>query len=116
MGFCHSGAVEPWSGFTAQVNTTLKRPIATGSVLMLRATVDRVEGRKVIWRRGVGCGVWGMGYGVCDWLQVWVNCELLDPASGSIHCSGTGLYLKNKDSSSSSSSSSNSSSNSSSDA
>jgi hypothetical protein len=47
MGFCHTGTVVPWSGFTAQVNTSLKRPIPVGSVLMLRATVDRVEGRKV---------------------------------------------------------------------
>jgi hypothetical protein len=47
MGFCHTGTVEPWSGFTAQVNTSLKLPVATGSVLMLRAGVDRLEGRKV---------------------------------------------------------------------
>jgi hypothetical protein len=31
-------------------------------------------------------------------LQVWVSCELVDPASGSVHCCGGGLYLQNKDS------------------
>jgi hypothetical protein len=47
MGFCHTGNVAPWSGFTAQVSASLKRPIRAGSVLMLRASVDRLEGRKV---------------------------------------------------------------------
>lgn len=58
MGFCHTGTVLPWSGFTVQVNTSLKRPIETGSVLMLRATVDKVEGRKVrsvLWVTTVTC-------------------------------------------------------------
>lgn len=47
MGFCHTGTVTPWSGFTAQVNTSLKRPVRAGCELMLKASVREVDGRKV---------------------------------------------------------------------
>jgi hypothetical protein len=47
MGFCHTGTVVPWSGFTAQVNVSLKRPVRAGCELMLKASVHGVEGRKV---------------------------------------------------------------------
>jgi hypothetical protein len=35
LGFCQSGICRPWSGFTVQVNSGLKKPVAVGSVLKL---------------------------------------------------------------------------------
>ena len=94
MGFCHTDSVVPWSGFTAQVSASLKRPIHAGSVLMLRASVDRVEGRKV---SSAFLRELQPGWPDAAAPQVWVTCELVDPASGSVHCSGGGLYLKMKE-------------------
>lgn len=31
MGFCASGECKPWSGYTVQINTSLKNPIPTGN-------------------------------------------------------------------------------------
>mmetsp|Transcript_24136 Transcript_24136/g.36013 ORF Transcript_24136/g.36013 Transcript_24136/m.36013 type:complete len:235 (-) Transcript_24136:650-1354(-) len=46
-GFLVTGECRPWSGFTAQVNASLKKPIAVGSVLRIRASITKWEGRKV---------------------------------------------------------------------
>ncbi|KAL7527572.1 hypothetical protein ACHAXR_002018 [Thalassiosira sp. AJA248-18] len=65
-GFCHGGSMTavmddiigwtafhvsgqcvPWSGFTAQVNVSLKRPIAVGSYLKVVGTIVKLERRKV---------------------------------------------------------------------
>eukprot|EP00579_Thalassiosira_antarctica_P002091 CAMPEP_0201873298 /NCGR_PEP_ID=MMETSP0902-20130614/5845_1 /ASSEMBLY_ACC=CAM_ASM_000551 /TAXON_ID=420261 /ORGANISM="Thalassiosira antarctica, Strain CCMP982" /LENGTH=251 /DNA_ID=CAMNT_0048399861 /DNA_START=93 /DNA_END=848 /DNA_ORIENTATION=- len=42
-----TGACVPWSGFTAQVNVSLKRPIAVGSYLKVIGKIIKWEGRKV---------------------------------------------------------------------
>merc|ERR1712127_830430 len=42
-----TGACIPWSGFTAQVNVSLKRPIAVGSYLKVIGKINKWEGRKV---------------------------------------------------------------------
>jgi hypothetical protein len=47
--FCVTGTVLPWSGYTVQLNTTLRAPVPVGSrTLRVSATIDRVvQGRKV---------------------------------------------------------------------
>ena len=42
-----TGKCLPWSGFTAQVNVTLKKPVAVGSVLKIVGRVEKYERRKV---------------------------------------------------------------------
>mmetsp|Transcript_11354 Transcript_11354/g.10867 ORF Transcript_11354/g.10867 Transcript_11354/m.10867 type:complete len:218 (-) Transcript_11354:18-671(-) len=46
-GFLTSGKCMPWSGFTVQINTSLKKPIAVNSVLKIRAQIVKVDGKKV---------------------------------------------------------------------
>lgn len=45
--FVVSGECRPWSGFTAQVNVTLRKPITVGSYLKIEGRVTRCDGRKV---------------------------------------------------------------------
>jgi len=47
IGFCVTGECRPWTGFTVQVNTSLKKPVQVGKILMIRAVIDKVERRKV---------------------------------------------------------------------
>ena len=52
-----TGQCQPWSGFTAQVNVSLKRPIPVGSYLKIVGVVTKTERRKVwIESRLVGGG------------------------------------------------------------
>lgn len=52
-----TGECKPWSGFTAQVNVSLKRPIPVGSYLKIVGVVTKTERRKVwIESRLVGGG------------------------------------------------------------
>ena len=75
LGFCCTGEVKPWVGFTVQVNTTLKKPIPVGSILKLKVWVDRVEGE--------------------TGRKVWVKCSLEDATDSNIvYCEGNGLFLK----------------------
>lgn len=76
-----TGKCIPWSGFTAQINTSLKKPIKVGSMLVLRAKISKREGRKV-----------------------WITSELVEPGSGTdsehpevVHASGDGLFLLKKE-------------------
>ena len=41
------GTCEPWSGYTVQVNVSLKRPIPVGSYLKIVGEITKFEGRKV---------------------------------------------------------------------
>lgn len=75
MGFCASGTVKPWSGYTVQVNTALRKSVKVGSILKVEAWVDRVEGPR----------------------KVWVKSLLTDPANGDIYCEGDGLFLRSLD-------------------
>lgn len=45
--FHATGQCLPWSGFTAQVNVSLKRPITVGSYLKIVGKIVKWEGRKV---------------------------------------------------------------------
>jgi predicted thioesterase len=68
-----TGRCIAWSGFTAQINVSLKRPIAVGSYLKIVGKVVRCEGRKV-----------------------WVDASLLDVQEDddeSIHCMAEGLVI-----------------------
>ena len=80
LGFMTTGTCRPWSGFTVQVNTSLKKPIRVDSFLLVKATITNVERRKVS-----------------------IFAELIDPAEESgednnenIHAIGEGLVVLNK--------------------
>mmetsp|Transcript_14988 Transcript_14988/g.28203 ORF Transcript_14988/g.28203 Transcript_14988/m.28203 type:complete len:252 (+) Transcript_14988:166-921(+) len=47
VGFCATGQCIPWSGFTVQVNTNMMKPVKVGQILMVRATIVKIERRKV---------------------------------------------------------------------
>ena len=72
MGFCVSGKVKPWSGYTVQVNTSLKTPVPVNSVLKMEAWVTRREGAR----------------------KYWIGARLSDPNDDElIYCEGEGLFL-----------------------
>jgi acyl-coenzyme A thioesterase PaaI-like protein len=72
--FLATGDCKPWSGFTVQINTSLKRPIPVESVLLVTAEIVRIERRKVV-----------------------VEVALMDPAAGDVeHASGDGLVVLNR--------------------
>ena len=72
MGFSYGTEILPWSGYTVQVNTSLKKPVDVGSILKLEAWVDRLEGTR----------------------KVWVKARLSNGDTNEIHCEGEGLFLK----------------------
>lgn len=71
--FCVTGTVKPWSGFTVQVNTNLKRPICVNSWLLIEAVVTKIERRKV-----------------------YIDAKLIDPADNNVHAAGSGLVVLNR--------------------
>ena len=46
-GFCASGKCLPWSGFTVQVNTKLRKPVPVNSLLKVQCRIVKMERRKV---------------------------------------------------------------------
>jgi acyl-coenzyme A thioesterase PaaI-like protein len=71
MGFCVSGKVKPWSGYTVQVNTSLLKSVKVNQILKLEAWVQRREGKR----------------------KHWIEAQLTNPETGDIHCKGSGLFL-----------------------
>ena len=71
-GFCATGVCKPWSGFTVQINTALKKPVEVGSWLRLEGEIVKIEGRKVS-----------------------VKARLLD-VDGDVHCEAEGLVVLKK--------------------
>ncbi|CAB9509879.1 Thioesterase superfamily [Seminavis robusta] len=73
--FLTTGTCRPWTGFTVQVNTSLKKPIRVDSFLLVKAKITKVERRKVS-----------------------VTAELIDPANNNsaVHALGEGLVVLNK--------------------
>jgi len=73
--FLTTGECRPWSGFTVQVNTSLKKPIHVGSILLVQAIIARIERRKVF-----------------------VEATIVDPASeeDGVHAKGDGLVVLNR--------------------
>lgn len=54
--FFNSGECVPWSGYTAQVNVSLRRPIPVGSYLKIVGEITKMEGRKVWISSCLVCG------------------------------------------------------------
>lgn len=72
--FLVTGECRPWTGFTVQVNSSLKRPIPVDSVLVVQARITKVERRKVS-----------------------VEASIVDPADDdAVHAVGTGLVVINR--------------------
>lgn len=75
LGFCTSGEVRPWSGYTVQVNTSLRKAVKVGSVLKLEAWVDRKEGSR----------------------KYWIGAKLSDGETNEVYCEASGLFLQSKE-------------------
>ena len=75
LGFCVSGTCKPWSGYTVQVNTSLKKSVKVGSVLKLESWVDHKENHR----------------------KYWIKSRLTDPVTGVVHCEAIGLFLLSKE-------------------
>ena len=79
VAFCVTGACRPWTGFTVQINTSLRQPISVNSTLLIEGRIARVERRKV-----------------------YVVAILFDPAKGgkederAVHAVGEGIVVLNK--------------------
>ena len=72
IGFCADGiAPKPWSGYTVQVDVSLKKPVLVGSLLRLEAWIERREGPR----------------------KIWACCKLVDPETDQVHCTAKGLFL-----------------------
>mmetsp|Transcript_32054 Transcript_32054/g.61400 ORF Transcript_32054/g.61400 Transcript_32054/m.61400 type:complete len:98 (-) Transcript_32054:590-883(-) len=76
--FLVTGACVPWSGFTAQVNVSLKRPIAVGSYLKVVGRISKWEGRKVT-------------------IQAELLCGDEKDGTGAVHCTADGLVILKRD-------------------
>lgn len=78
VGFCVSGKCLPWSGFTVQVNVSLKAPVVVGSWLRVEGTITAIERRKVS-----------------------VRATLVSPAAEGqpevVHCVAEGMFIVKKD-------------------
>ncbi len=76
-GFCVTGKCIPWSGFTVQINTTLKKIVKVDMILKVVGKVVKTERRKV-----------------------WIEALLIDPQCGdgddSIHAKAEGLVILKK--------------------
>lgn len=72
MGFCVSGECKPWSGYTVQVNTALKKSVPVNSVVKIEAWVKKKEGAR----------------------KFWISARLSDPENENcVYCEGEGLFL-----------------------
>ncbi len=75
MGFCSDvqAGPRPWSGFTVQIDTSLKKSVKVGQLLQVEAWIERRDGPR----------------------KVWVGCRLFDPLSPTetVHCTAKGLFL-----------------------
>lgn len=72
LGFCESGQCRPWSGYTVQVDTSLKKAITIGSYLRLDVWIERREGSR----------------------KIYISACLFNPDSGEVHAKCKGLFLK----------------------
>lgn len=72
LGFCADGELKPWSGFTVQIDTALKKAVHVGSLLRLEATVTERVGKR----------------------KVYIKAKLVDPSSPDVvYCTCSGLFL-----------------------
>mmetsp|Transcript_32681 Transcript_32681/g.75237 ORF Transcript_32681/g.75237 Transcript_32681/m.75237 type:complete len:94 (+) Transcript_32681:246-527(+) len=76
VGWCAflvTGRCAPWTGFTVQVNTSLRRPIPVQTFLLAQAEIVKMERRKVS-----------------------IEATLSDPTADVIHAKGNGLVIMNR--------------------
>jgi acyl-coenzyme A thioesterase PaaI-like protein len=73
-----TGRCCPWSGYTAQVNVSLKSPVAVGSYLTVCGNIVKWEGRKV-------------------WIQSKLVSREDDEGEEIVHCTAEGLVILMKD-------------------
>jgi acyl-CoA hydrolase len=73
-GFCESGVCKPWSGYTVQVDTSLKKPIEVGSVLKIIAWIEKRDRRKI-----------------------YIGAKLVSADGLSVHATAKGLFLRSSD-------------------
>ena len=59
------------TGYTVQVNTSLKKPVKVGSILKVESWVIRKEGKR----------------------KYWIASQLTDHETGDVHCYAEGLFL-----------------------
>lgn len=71
LGFCSSGELKAWEGFTVQIDTSLKKPVQVGSMLRVEASIIKREGAR----------------------KVYIAARLTDPNSAAVHCECNGLFL-----------------------
>ena len=71
LGFCASGTVKPWSGYTVQIDTSLKKPVQVGAIMRVDANIVRREGRR----------------------KVSISARLTDPSTADVHCECKGMFL-----------------------
>jgi hypothetical protein len=71
--FLSTGSCKPWTGFTVQINTSLRKPIPVDSWLLVCGVISKIEGRKVS-----------------------VTATITDPANdNAVHAEGDGLVILN---------------------
>ena len=76
VGWCSflvTGKCVPWSGYTVQINSSLKKPVPIRSFLKITATIVKIERRKVF-----------------------VNASIVDPVEESEHATCEGLVVLNR--------------------
>mmetsp|Transcript_18790 Transcript_18790/g.33144 ORF Transcript_18790/g.33144 Transcript_18790/m.33144 type:complete len:226 (+) Transcript_18790:68-745(+) len=74
VAFLVTGECRPWTGFTVQINSSLKRPIPVDSILLVKARITKIERRKVS-----------------------VEASIVDPKEDdACHAVGTGLVVMNR--------------------
>mmetsp|Transcript_7821 Transcript_7821/g.11969 ORF Transcript_7821/g.11969 Transcript_7821/m.11969 type:complete len:217 (+) Transcript_7821:310-960(+) len=73
-GFMATGHCRPWTGFTVQINTSLRKPIPVDTWLLVSGAITKVERRKIT-----------------------ISAKLMDPTNDdAIHAEGDGLVVLNK--------------------
>lgn len=75
LGFCSSGKLKSWEGFTVQIDTSLKKPVPIGSLFKVEANIVRREGTR----------------------KVFIKASLLNPETNELHCESNGLFLLPKE-------------------
>lgn len=73
-----TGRCLPWSGFTAQINVSLKKPIAVGSILKIVGKIVKCDRRKV-------------------WVDACLVAVAEDDESEIEHCTAEGLVILKKE-------------------
>jgi acyl-coenzyme A thioesterase PaaI-like protein len=80
VGWCSfltTGRCQPWSGFTVQVNTSLRQPVAVNATLLVRAEISKIERRKVYMKAVlVDPANEDRVHAICDGMAV-LNCGVL---------------------------------------